>query len=193
MKTNKIITTGGLITVNKVDYKANAELVFDKIEPDNTNVTLRYRYQIPVYGSNMVVNGPFGNVGGRYIALSDKSFYLHNLNESTIYKYAASSPYGGRVASGSTNKPIARDAGTSMFSSAEFNLFWVGSDTFIDSEQDKWLFNADGQIVDYDPSEYTFSSRNEVNKMVLSSNGILFANTLYWAIYSSEYKASKIH
>ena len=193
MKTNKIITTGGLTTVNKVDYKADATLVFDKIEPDNTNVTLRYRYQIPVYGSNMVVNGPFGNVGGRYIALSDKSFYLHNINEPTIYKYAASSPYGGRVATGSTNKPIARDAGTSMFSSAEFNLFWVGSDTFIDSEQDKWLFNADGQIVDYDPSEYTFSSRNEVNKMVLSSNGILFANTLYWAIYSSEYKASKIH
>ena len=82
--------------------------------------------------------------------------------------------------------------GVSMFSSSDYNLFWVGSDTFIDTAQDHWMFNSSGQIVDYDPSEYTFSSTNEVNKMVLSSNGILFANTLYWALYSSEYKASKI-
>lgn len=195
MKTNGVISSGVLKSVNLVDYTGKLNLVYTTIEPEESDTNLHYRYQLPVYASNMVVNGPFGDIGGRYIALSSLSSYLFQLVEPTIYKYAGALPFAGQGRTGNSGpgRPITREDGISMFSSAEFNLFWVGSDTFIDSEQDKWLFNADGQIVDYDPNKYTFSTTGQKEKMVLSSNGILFANTLYWAIYSSEYKASKIH
>lgn len=184
MKQNNVISTGTLTDINKVNHDAKMDLKFDDITPVNTTVNLKYRYKLPIYASNMVVNGPFGNIGGRYIVLSNTAKYLYRLSEPTIYKYAGAAPFGAQR--------IQRDDGTSMFSSSNFNILWVGSDTFINSEQDHWMFNSAGQIIDYNSEDYVFKAPNETYNMVLASNGILFANALYWALYNSEYKPSNI-
>lgn len=183
MKKNNILSSGSLHDINLVDYDGKKKLEYNTITPDISGVNTKYRYKLSTYAENYVVHGPFGALGDRYIALSNDSKYIFKLFSYTIFKYAGAAPFSA--------KNITRDDGISMFSSIVTNLFWVGSDGFIDTEQDKWMFDGNGKITDYDAEEFTFKSSSESYPMVLSSNGVLFANILYWAFYNSEYRASK--
>lgn len=178
-----IMSSGTIHDINLVDYTGNRKLLYNPITPVVEDVNTKYRYKLSTYAENYVVHGPFGSLGERYIALSKDSKYIFKMSSSTIFKYTGGSPFAAQ--------DITRDYGVSMFSSIVTNLFWVGSDGFIDSEQDKWMFNSQGKIIDYNAADYTFKSPSETYPMVLTSNGVLFANVLYWAFYNSEYRASK--
>lgn len=156
---------------------------FNDIQPKMDGVNTLYRYQIPVYTQNFISNGPFGNIGSRYIALDKDGVYIENMSDLSIFKFTGTVPFAD------TFKTI--DQGISMFSTYSYNLMWVGLDSFLTSKQDKWFFE-NGRILDYKLGSYNFTTGyGDVQKtMTLTSNGILFANALYWALYNSEYKAS---
>lgn len=156
---------------------------FNEINPVVSGVQTRYRYQTPVYTQNYISNGPFGNIGARYIALDKQGVYIAGMPDYSIFKFTGTVPFGDAFNT--------YDQGISMFSAYGYNLMWLGLDSFLTSEQDNWFFEGD-KIVDYKAGEYDFTSHNKngTTKMTLTSNGILFANALYWALYSSEYKAS---
>lgn len=181
-KMNLIDSKAKLVELS-LEPARNIETGFNEIIPEVKGVQTYYRYQIPVYTQNPISNGPFGNIGARYIALDKQGVYIAGMPDYSIFKFTGTVPFGDAFKT--------YDKGISMFSAYGCNLMWVGLDSFLTTEQDNWFFDGD-KIVDYKAGGNDFTSYNKsgTTKMTLASNGILFANALYWALYSSEYKAS---
>lgn len=135
----------------------------------------KYRYRLPVYDWDKVVNGVFGSIGTKYVSLRKSDICVSYLQKENVLKYT------GNLAFGQWYKRF--DFGDSMFRLAHHALFWVGSDHFL---QDEWFFGPNDKIENANEKEYTCTQENPY-KMIHTSNGFLFANLLDWAMYTSEY------
>ena len=151
---------------------------FDAIHPQDDGNT-DYRYHLPVYDWDKVVNGAFGSLGTKYIQLSEKAIGITNLRMEKVLKFTGNLPFGKKHYSNDRRV----DYATSSLRLADYALLWVGSDDFLASNQ--WLYNSDKLVNRF---ALTYSSTVEENKkMVYCNNSLFFANALHWAMHTSEY------
>lgn len=157
-----------------------------EITPILSDEDYYYRYKLPVFDWDKISNGAFGLIGSWYIAMeenADKS--IIGLDNAKILKYSGNQPYGVKTES------QRRDNGVTSLRLADYNLYWVGADNFLRNNQ--WQFGAGGEIENHSLANNSYSpsstaNRNiEFNTLKLTNNGFVFANILYWALYSSEY------
>ena len=174
--------TNLLMNLNATTNSTNIEKLkvraFDAIHPQDDGNT-DYRYHLPVYDWDKVVNGAFGSLGTKYIQLNENAIGITNLRMEKLLKFTGNLPFGKKHYSNDRRV----DYATSSLRLADYALLWIGSDDFLKSNQ--WLYNSDKLVNRF---ELTYNSKVEGNKgMVYCNNSLFFANALHWAMHTSEY------
>ncbi|MDR1782869.1 MAG: hypothetical protein LBR13_01215 [Dysgonamonadaceae bacterium] len=127
-----------------------------------------------------IINGPFGNVRGKYWGADvDDIATLEGLPPDQFYIYSqGASECGSGVGLG--------DAYVSMARHRSLNLFWCGEAAWYATVYSPQPYTS-ASISPFSINSSTHAPIDNYNYCLPVSNSTLFGNVLYWALYEAEY------
>lgn len=150
---------------------------------DFTSTTGRY-VKLPNMPEDPIINGPFGNLGDKYIWQNES--YEKYPGSTNPYKIKTT---GLIIQSPALNNIViyTQNQGyVEMFRSKTHNLFFYGNeDAFQNNYGASWLASFYPEATYYHNYQYAFNTTNTLNQVrgaYQSYNSALFGNLMYWAM-----------